>query len=102
MRKSLVPLINRLFDPMAATEPLEPGLSLLFHVDSTVGQLHRFFGFPGRTWREERLGDLLAKPTPEEPYRLGPSMAFPSDDGGRLTRSYWWGMEEGGRVHGRS
>src|SRR5690625_6372730 len=63
MRKSLVPLINRLFDPMAATEPLEPGLSLLFHVDSTVGQLHRFFGIPGPTWSEARLGYLLEKPT---------------------------------------
>ncbi len=99
MRKSLVPLINRLFDPMAATEPLEPGLSLLFHVDSTVGQLHRFFGIPGPTWSEERLGDLLEKPTPEEPYRLGPFLVLPSDEEDYLMLTYSPGIEDGEVVH---
>src|SRR5690625_112507 len=99
MRKSLVPLINRLFDPMAATEPLEPGLSLLFHVDSTVGQLHRFFGIPGPTWSEERLGDLLEKPTPEEPYRLGPFLVLPSDEEDYLMLTYSLGIEDGEVVH---
>lgn len=99
MRKSLVPLINRLFDPMAATEPLEPGLSLLFHVDSTVGQLHRFFGIPGPTWSEERLGYLLEKPTPEEPYRLGPFLVLPSDEEDYLMLTYSPGIEDGEVVH---
>jgi len=60
MRKSLQPLMDRLFDPYAETPPLPEGLTLLFHEKSTVGQLHRFFGITGPTWSTEPVGKLLA------------------------------------------
>lgn len=59
MRSWLVPVIDRLFDPTAATDPLPEGLTLLFPAESTVGQLHRFFGIPGPTWSEEPVGALV-------------------------------------------
>ncbi len=59
MRVPLVGLINRLFDPEAATEPLRSGLMLTFHGQTTIGQLHRFFGLPGPTWSEEPLSELV-------------------------------------------
>ena len=94
MRKSLVPLINRLFDPMAATEPLEPGLTLLFHAASTVGQLHRFFGIPGPTWSEVPLDELLGEPSNDEPYRLGPFLILPSEEEDYLMLRYEPGAQD--------
>lgn len=60
MRRNLQPLIDRLFDPDAATPPLADGLALEFAAESTLGQLHRFFGFPGPMWSETPLRELLA------------------------------------------
>lgn len=72
MRKSLKPLMDRLFDPYAETPPLPLGLKLSFHEDSTIGQLHRFFGIPGPTWSKQRVGTLLAPEDPDPSARLGP------------------------------
>ena len=60
VRRHLRPLMDRLFDPDAETPPLDEGLALEFVAESTLGQLHRFFGFPGPTWSETPLRELLA------------------------------------------
>ncbi|MDT7858395.1 potassium/proton antiporter [Rubrivirga sp. S365] len=59
-RTQLKPLVDRLFDPEARTPPLAPGLTLAFPAETTLGQLHRFFGLPGPTWSTDTVGDLLA------------------------------------------
>jgi cell volume regulation protein A len=79
MRKSLVPLIDRLFDPYAETPELEAGLELEFHRHATVGQLHRFFGIPGPTWSTNSLGALV-ETAGEEPARHGPFLVRPAED----------------------
>jgi potassium/hydrogen antiporter len=85
LRRRLKPFIDRLFDPYAETPPLEPGFTLLFKAQNTVGQLHRFFGIPGPTWSTQPLGSL-----PEGGMgttRLGPFLVCPADEPGyvRLT-----------------
>lgn len=80
MRTHLKPLIDRLFDPGAETPPLPEGLALAFHADSTVGQLHRFFGIPGPTWSTERVGDLLRNADGAGAARLGPFQITPGDE----------------------
>ncbi len=77
MHTTLKPLIDRLFDPEAETPPLMYGLTLSFHENTTVGQLHRFFGIPGPTWSNEKLGDrlnieLVDQEAPRKGARLGP------------------------------
>jgi potassium/hydrogen antiporter len=78
VRRNIIPLLNRLFDPYAETPPLADGLSVMFRIDATLGQLHRFFGLPGPTWSEESLGSLLA--TSDGTARLGPFTVTESDD----------------------
>ena len=81
LRSALVPLLNRLFDPLAAVEPLPAGLTLAFHGRTTVGQLHRFFGVPGPTWSARPLDDLLRDADPAAgPLRLGPFLLTPEAD----------------------
>jgi potassium/hydrogen antiporter len=84
-RKSLVPLIDRLFDPFAETPPLAPGLTLAFRADATLGQLHRFFGLPGPTWSEEPLGGLVDGLGEGESARLGPFRLLPANEPGYVT-----------------
>jgi cell volume regulation protein A len=79
MRKGLVPLIDRLFDPYAETPELEAGLELVFHRHSTVGQLHRFFGIPGPTWSTATLGEL-ADEAGDAPARHGPFVISPAGE----------------------
>jgi potassium/hydrogen antiporter len=86
MRSALVPLMDRLFDPSAETPPLEEGLVLAFHAQSTVGQLHRFFGIPGPTWSGEPVGTLLA--ADGAPARLGPFVVTPSEEENFVTLTY--------------
>ena len=89
MRTRLKALIDRLFDPYAETPPLEPGLILLFHAKSSVGQLHRFFGIPGPTWSKAAIGSLLESPHDDEtPARLGPFIVTPSDEPDFVTLRY--------------
>lgn len=88
MRTSLVPVMDRLFDPTAAIETLEPGLSLNFRAQSTVGQLHRFFGIPGPTWSTEPIGDVLARTPEGERARLGPFIVTPADEPEYVTLTY--------------
>ena len=94
LRSSLVPLMDRLFDPLAAVPPLPSGLTLAFHGASTVGQLHRFFGIPGPTWSTESLRDLVPRPAdgaPAEtpPVRHGPFLLAPeADDPEYVTLTY--------------
>ncbi len=79
MKTRLKPLMDRLFDPAAETPALEPGLTLAFHADSAVGQLHRFFGIPGPTWSEARVGALLDAGDGRR-ARLGPFSVTPADE----------------------
>jgi cell volume regulation protein A len=88
LRSRLKPLVDRLFDPFAATPPLAPGLRLAFRADATRGQLHRFFGLPGATWSEEPIGDLLRGEAAGAPARLGPFAVAPADDPEFVTLTY--------------
>lgn len=72
MRSRLKPVIDRLFDPGAETPPLEHGLVLNFRKTTTIGQLHRFFGFPGPTWSTQTLDAVLAQAADAAPARFGP------------------------------
>ena len=87
MRRRLVPLMDRLFDPYAETPGLAEGLTLQFHAQSTLGQLHRFFGIPGPTWSVEPVGALLAA-AEGAPVRLGPFVVAPSDEEDFVTLTY--------------
>jgi len=88
MRAWLKPLMDRLFDPSAETPPLAPGLRLAFHAQTTVGQLHRFFGLPGPTWSEEPVGSLLERPEAGGPPSLGPFVVTPNPDPDYVTLTY--------------
>lgn len=88
MRKPLKPFIDRLSDPYAETPPLPPGLTLAFHRDHTVGQLHRFFGIPGPTWSPEPVGALLDRATEDRPARLGPFQVSQSKEPEYVTLTY--------------
>lgn len=95
VRAPLIPIINRLFDPMAATDPLPEGLTLAFNEHTTLGQLHRFFGLPGPTWSEEPVGKLLEQAEGDRPGRLGPFQILPNDEPDYVTLVYWPRAEEG-------
>jgi potassium/hydrogen antiporter len=84
-RTSLIPLVDRLFDPYAETPPLELGLTLSFRDDTTLGQLHRFFGLPGPTWSEQPLADLMEAAENGTPARLGPFLLSLADEPGYVT-----------------
>lgn len=88
LRAPLIPIVNRLFDPAAATDPLPEGLTLAFNEHTTLGQLHRFFGLPGPTWSEEPLGRLLEEAGGEGPGRLGPFLIKPNDEPDYVTLVY--------------
>lgn len=59
LRRRLVSVVNRLFDPAAAQDPLPAGLSLSFSTKTTPGQVGRFFGMPDLAGAEKSLGALL-------------------------------------------
>lgn len=59
LRRRLVSVVNRLFDPTAAQEPLPTGLALSFSAKTTPGQVERFFGMPDLAGAEKSLGALL-------------------------------------------
>ncbi len=88
MQTRLKPVIDRLFDPGAATPSLVPGLALGFHAESTVGQLHRFFGIPGPTWSEEPVGALLDAGADRRSARLGPFVVTPGAEPDYVTLTY--------------
>ncbi len=88
MRTWLKPLIDRLFDPFAETPPLSAGLTLAFHAQTTVGQLHRFFGIPGPTWSEEPVGSLLEAAEEGESARLGPFLVAHAEEPDFVTLTY--------------
>ena len=88
MRARLKPLIDRLFDPYAETPPLASGLTLSFHKDTTVGQLHRFFGVPGPTWSTQPMGSLLYAAQEDQPVRLGPFLIAHSDEADYVKLNY--------------
>jgi cell volume regulation protein A len=71
MQRRLRPVMNRLFDPIAATDPLPEGLTLSFRAQCTARELHRFFGLSGPAWSEEPIGNLVDVDD-REPVRLGP------------------------------
>lgn len=72
MRTRIKPLIDHLFDSNAEAPSLMPGFTLGFHAESTIGQLHRFFGIPGPTSSEEPVGSLLDAGEEHRPARFGP------------------------------
>lgn len=80
MHRRLKPLIDRLFDAEARTPDLPDGLALAFRAETTLGQLHRFFGLPAPTWSEVTLGEALSDPSRGTPPRLGPFVLSPGDE----------------------
>ena len=91
MRSALKPLVDRLFDPDAATPPLPVGLTLHVAASATLGQLHRFFGFPGPTWASAPVASLLeakadvAATADEASVRLGPFAVTPGPEADLVT-----------------
>jgi cell volume regulation protein A len=99
MRTRLKPVIDGLFDPDAESSSLMPGLTLGFHAESTVGQLHRFFGIPGPMWSEEPVGSLVDAGEERRSARLGPFSVTPGDEPDYVTLTYApepGGPEDGG------
>ncbi len=90
VRSELQPLVDRLFDPDAATPPLAPGLAVEFPATSTLGQLHRFFGLPAPTWSERTLDESLDDGGPG----LGPFVLGPGSEPGLVRLTV---LEEGGQ-----
>lgn len=88
VRRDLVPLIDRLFDPEAGAEPLPAGLTLAFHGATTLGQLHRFFGLPAPEDAAEPIGSYLPGSPDAPPVRVGPFVVAPSDDPDYVTLTY--------------
>jgi len=80
MQLTLKPLLDRLFDPYARTIPLPLGQTLSFHIDTTVGQLNRFFGIPVPTQSTQSLGSLLESVAENQTARLGPFLLSPSSE----------------------
>jgi len=71
MRTRLKPLMDCLFEPCADVPTLPQGFTLTFHTQSTVGQLHHFFGIPYPPHPKESIGSLLAAAN-GQPVRIGP------------------------------
>ncbi len=83
LRTQLKPLMDRLFDP--DPEPSSPpvGLVLAFNAQTSLAQLHRFFGqtmplngAPGAA--SSSLAALLAESGPQQQARLGPFLITPA------------------------
>lgn len=88
LRSRLKPLIDRLFDPLAATLPLPPGFTLAFHAKSMVGELHRFFGIPGPTRAKEPVGTLLRETGGRRAARLGSFLITPGEEPDFVTLTF--------------
>ncbi|KIG19445.1 Na+/H+ antiporter [Enhygromyxa salina] len=88
MRTRLKPLLDRLFDPDAEAPTLTPGLTLGFRAESTVGQLHRFFGIPDPTNPTQQVGSLLKANANDQVARLGPFAVTPGDEPDYVTLTY--------------
>ncbi len=88
MRTRLKPLLDRFFDPESEPSSLTPGLTLGFRAESTVGQLHHFFGIPGPTGATEPVGSLLNTDSERRAARLGPFAVTPGDEPDYVTLTY--------------
>lgn len=94
MRAQLKPVMDRLFDSAADTSPLAPGLALSFPAESTVGQLHRFFGILGPTRADETIGSLLEAEHERRRARMGAFSVTPADEPNYVTLTYDPGQPE--------
>lgn len=80
MRRQFKPLVDCLFERCGAMPPLPSGLTLAFHAQRTVGEIHRFFGFPEPGMPAESVGTLLTQAEEDQPMRIGPFLVTPGGD----------------------
>lgn len=90
MRSKLKPLITCLFDPCPASQKLSPGLKLDFPADSTVAQVHLFFGMPEPVNNQGKrsIGSLITEEETDQSTRLGPFLVTPGDQPDLMTFTY--------------
>lgn len=88
LRRRLVAVVNRLFDPTAAQDPLPAGLALSFSTKTTPGQVGRFFGMSDLAGAEKSLGALLETAGDGGSARLGPFVVTAGGEPGFVTLTH--------------